>query len=103
MLRFPPRIVFVIAFGFMIPTAMAGDVSDNRSPEVAADDNPAPVSAVRTGKERLGAKWTDEQRVDDCGIPDARRGASKRPAGCSHKSGNSAASTGMPGPDASPN
>lgn len=103
MLRFPPRIVFAIAFGFIFPPAMAGDMTDNRSPDFTAVENPAPTAAVRTGKERLGAKWTDEQRVDDCGIPAARRGASTRPAGCSHKSGNSAASTGMRGPDGSPN
>lgn len=35
-----------------------------------------------TGKERLGPKWTDEQRIDNCKVPPAKRGAKPRPEGC---------------------
>jgi hypothetical protein len=35
-----------------------------------------------TGKERLGRKWTDEQRVDNCNVPIDKRGSKPRPATC---------------------
>lgn len=38
-------------------------------------------TAVRTGKERLGDKADDEQRVDDCKVPQARR-TRIRPTAC---------------------
>ena len=36
---------------------------------------------TRTGKERLGDKAADEQRVDDCKVPEARR-TRLRPTAC---------------------
>jgi hypothetical protein len=32
------------------------------------------ISTVRTGKERLGRKWMDEQRIDNCKVPMDKRG-----------------------------
>ena len=32
-----------------------------------------------TGKERMSDKASDQQRVDDCGVPPERRGAVRRP------------------------
>jgi hypothetical protein len=37
---------------------------------------------VLTGKERLGEKWTDEQRIDNCKVPLDRRGPRRRPDDC---------------------
>jgi hypothetical protein len=37
---------------------------------------------VRTGKERLGKKWMDEQRIDNCKVPIDKRGAKLRPSTC---------------------
>jgi hypothetical protein len=34
---------------------------------------------AKTSKERLSDKASDEQRVDDCRVPPARRGAATRP------------------------
>jgi hypothetical protein len=34
---------------------------------------------AKTSKERLSDKASDEQRVDDCGVPPGRRGAATRP------------------------
>jgi hypothetical protein len=52
---------------------------------MAADATPAtpqPAQAkVKTGKERLGEKASDEQRVDDCKVPPERRSRT-RPANC---------------------
>jgi hypothetical protein len=35
-----------------------------------------------TGKERLGRKWTDEQRIDNCHVPVDKRGLKPRPSAC---------------------
>jgi hypothetical protein len=53
-------------------------------PAAAADrDRREPVvfAAAKTGKERLGDKASDDQRVDDCKVPPARR-TRARPADC---------------------
>ena len=51
-------------------------------PALAADEEDQPAAAVvRTGKERLGDKGSDEQRVDDCTVPPARRSRA-RPMEC---------------------
>jgi hypothetical protein len=39
---------------------------------------------VKTGKERLGDKASDEQRVDNCKVPPDRRGPRPRPDRCIH-------------------
>jgi hypothetical protein len=52
-------------------------------PAVHADDQPE-APAVRTGKERLSDKASDEQRVNDCKVPPARR-TRPRPAECSQR------------------
>ena len=46
----------------------------------------APMDGVTqlTGKERLGDKWTDEQRTDNCKVPLDKRGTKYRPDGCVH-------------------
>ena len=40
-------------------------------------------SKALTGKERLGPKWMDDQRVDNCKVPIDKRGAKSRPDTCS--------------------
>ena len=48
----------------------------------AADHDETVASPVpKTGKERLGDKASDEQRVDDCKVPPARR-TRVRPTSC---------------------
>ena len=37
-----------------------------------------------TGKERLGRKWNDEQRIDNCNVPVDKRGRKPRPSACPH-------------------
>jgi hypothetical protein len=37
-----------------------------------------------TMKERLGEKWNDEQRVDNCKVPLEKRGTRPRPECCVH-------------------
>jgi hypothetical protein len=40
------------------------------------------ATAPLTGKERLGPKWTDEQRIDNCNVPVDKRGTRPRPVLC---------------------
>ena len=37
---------------------------------------------VLTGKERLGPKWSDEQRIDNCRVPIDKRGTKPRSSVC---------------------
>ena len=49
----------------------------------AAAAQPAPTQQrILTGKERLGRKWTDEQRIDNCNVPPDKRGSKPRPSDC---------------------
>jgi hypothetical protein len=43
---------------------------------------PAAQQRTLTGKERLGPKWTDEQRIDNCKVPLDKRGTKPRPSAC---------------------
>lgn len=54
--------------------ALAGDA--------ASGEVEPPAQPVKTGKERLSDKASDEQRVDDCNVPPERRGARLRPTAC---------------------
>ena len=58
------------------PCALAQDAKPAAAP-------PQEVSpAIRTGKERLGPKWSDEQRIDNCKVPLDKRGTKPRPSAC---------------------
>jgi len=56
------------------------------SAQNARPDQVAPISAQPslTGKERLGRKWMDEQRIDNCNVPLDKRGPRPRPSACAH-------------------
>ncbi len=51
-------------------------------------DQSTPGSAIQrgtlTGKERLGRKWMDEQRIDNCNVPIDKRGYKPRRNACPH-------------------
>jgi hypothetical protein len=52
-----------------------------RAPDHAARGAPSP-GPVLTGKERLGRKWMDEQRINNCKVPPDKRGTKPRPDTC---------------------
>jgi hypothetical protein len=54
-------------------------VTQDKSSEVRV-----PAASI-TGKERLGDKASDEQRVDNCRVPMDRRGTKNRPESCDEK------------------
>jgi hypothetical protein len=58
--------------------------AEDRGP-VDGDSRSAP-NAIQslTGKERLGRKWMDEQRIDNCKVPIDKQGAKPRSSECPH-------------------
>jgi hypothetical protein len=66
--------------GLAQPVA-AQDAPRGPSPKGAAIANPP---AQLTGKERLGRKWMDEQRIDNCNVPIDKRGIKPRSSSCRH-------------------
>jgi hypothetical protein len=56
--------------------------AQDRSPTAPPAASPASAPRILTGKERLGPKWTDEQRIDNCNVPLDRRGTRPRPDAC---------------------
>jgi hypothetical protein len=59
----------------------AAATNRNAAFRVAATAQP-PSAPAATGKERLGEKWTDEQRVNNCKVPFDKRGSKFRPDTC---------------------
>jgi hypothetical protein len=54
---------------------------------LAQDQAPAAsnsTTAPLTGKERLGRKWMDEQRIDNCKVPADKQGGRPRSSECPH-------------------
>lgn len=75
-------ISFVFAVG-LASTAFAQD----RQPDQTAPNDTTTVPAngpSLTGKERMGRKWMDEQRIDNCNVPIDKRGKRPRSSACSH-------------------
>jgi hypothetical protein len=68
-----------LAVGFALP-ANGQDSSRLGRPTPDAAISSAPL----TGKERLGRKWMDEQRIDNCNVPIDKRGSKPRPSTCPH-------------------
>jgi len=64
-----------IGIGFVMPVG-----SEEAKQEMQRGRASAPK--VLTGKERLGPKWTDEQRIDNCNVPVEKRGTKPRPSAC---------------------
>ena len=67
-----------VTLSFILPA------SAQNGPPVASPVRAASSPASLTGKERLGRKWMDEQRIDNCNVPVDKRGSKPRPSGCLH-------------------
>jgi hypothetical protein len=67
--------------------AFSASAQDRQSsPPRPNEASPAEVPPTLTGKERLGRKWTDEQRIDNCNVPIDKRGTKPRPSTCARAS-----------------
>jgi hypothetical protein len=77
------RTLYIKALGLFfaicgIPPAHAQDGLPLRQLAPNAATSPASL----TGKERLGKKWMDDQRIDNCNVPADKRGTKLRPNAC---------------------
>ncbi len=52
------------------------------APPSTATSAAAGLPELLTAKERLGEKWMDEQRIDNCKVPLDKRGSKPRPDAC---------------------
>jgi hypothetical protein len=72
------RYIILILLALTVPVAAFAP-----DPAMAAAERsqpaPATLAAARTGKERLSDKASDEQRIDDCKVPQARRTRARSP------------------------
>ena len=64
---------------FAISLAFPATAQDGSPPEQATSTT---APRTLTGKERLGRKWMDEQRIDNCNVPIGMRGTRPRPSAC---------------------
>jgi len=68
----------------LVPTVDAQETFRQSSRPEQPAPNGAGSPATLTGKERLGRKWMDEQRIDNCNVPVDKRGSKARPGVCPH-------------------
>lgn len=74
-----PAIITCLAAIALTPMHLSAEtVARPRAGAIASSN----AGVQLTGKERLGEKWKDEQRVDNCKVPPERQGPKPRPDGC---------------------
>ena len=76
----------LISFVFTVCLA-SGAFAQNRQPDQTAPNAETAGPSDKpllTGKERMGRKWTDEQRIDNCKVPIDKRGSRPRSSTCPH-------------------
>ena len=83
------RVLYRYSLAVWLTVSLTPAASAQQQPR---PDAPAPNTATvptntpttLTGKERLGKKWDDEQRIDNCNVPVDKRGTKPRPGNCPH-------------------
>jgi hypothetical protein len=84
--RWPTEKLFAglaLALTFAILGASHGFAEDRAPLGGKATAAPNAINSL-TGKERLGRKWMDEQRIDNCKVPTDKQGAKPRSSACPH-------------------
>jgi hypothetical protein len=76
-----PAIAILIIVTALAPAAAQTGPADDANHR-AATAAPAGGAVRLTGKERLGEKWRDEQRIDNCKVAADKRGSRPRPDSC---------------------
>jgi len=73
-------IIWLVCLGF----ASAG-LAEEEKREITRGASAEVSRPALTGKERLGPKWSDEQRIDNCHVPIDKRGNKPRPSTCANR------------------
>ena len=79
MLLAKPAIITCLAAVALAPTHLRAETAARPAASASASSS---ARAQLTGKERLGEKWKDEQRVDNCKVPPDKQGPKARPDRC---------------------
>jgi hypothetical protein len=79
MLSAKPMIITCFAAVALAPIHLGAETAARPGADAVASSN---AGAQLTGKERLGEKWKDEQRIDNCKVPLDKQGSKPRPDGC---------------------
>jgi hypothetical protein len=79
------RLVTTCLFAALIAAPLAADETAQTSAPAAQSPSEQTTAPVKTGKERLSSKASDEQRVDNCKVPPELRGTRVRPDTCEGK------------------
>ena len=75
----------LISFLFAMCFALGAFAQDRQPDQTAPNAETAvPNRPSLTGKERMGRKWMDEQRIDNCNVPIDKRGSKPRSSTCPH-------------------
>jgi hypothetical protein len=74
--------IAMLVIGAALAPAAAEEAPPGDSGQSAVVAAPARGAIQLTGKERLGEKWRDEQRIDNCKVPLDKRGGRPRPDSC---------------------
>jgi hypothetical protein len=78
-------IVAASILGALLATPLGADEPSSTAAPAAQPPSESPPTPVKTGKERLSSKASDEQRVDNCKVPPELRGTTVRPDACENK------------------
>jgi hypothetical protein len=78
-----------LAMTLMAAALASVDASAQKSDQATSGQavgtiTPSNEAAGLTGEERLGGKWKDEQRIDNCRVPLDKRGTKVRADNCDH-------------------
>ncbi len=79
---FRSSLVSLFAIWLALPASAQDGQLDLPASNAASLPSNTPPSL--TGKERLGNKWMDEQRIDNCKVPIDKRGTKPRASTCPH-------------------
>jgi hypothetical protein len=80
-----PTVKLLFCPALVLAFAILGAVHGFAQDRTPVDPKTAPDTIDSlTGKERLGRKWMDEQRIDNCKVPTDKQGAKPRSSACPH-------------------
>jgi hypothetical protein len=77
-----PAVKLLFSAALVLAFAILGAAHGFAQDRAPVDPKTEPDSL--TGKERLGRKWMDEQRIDNCKVPTDKQGAKPRSSACPH-------------------
>jgi len=78
----PSGMLLTFVGAAMTLSLQTGPVSAGEGANKEGEARQVQTEPTRTGKERLGGKASDEQRVDNCKVPLELRGPIPRPDNC---------------------